>query len=409
VTKKVLVPGAGYGQVQVIRAARRLGHHVIVVSPHGDYPGFAEADTIYHEDVRDAEAVLGIARRERIDAIVSDQNDIPVETIGYVAEQLGLPGNDHATSRLFTHKDLMRARCQVLGVPCLEYGVATSADEAVSHAQRVGFPVMCKPVDSQSSKGVFRASDAAALTAGFAHSLRCSFSGRVIVERFVAGAEYCVEGLAIQGRFENLLALERTYFHHDSVFVPSMTTAPTGLDDDALEELLKTNTRVCEGFGLQTGLSHSEFIRDPEDGRFYLLETAARGGGVFISSHLVPFACRLDTQELLVRLALGQVPERIHDGAPKRAVRYACFYLSSGTIVDVRGVDAVRALDGVLHFYDAGLTVGSRAGGLVDKSSRLGPILMGADSPEEITALTQRMHDTLVVETDTAANAVVWE
>jgi carbamoyl-phosphate synthase large subunit len=294
-------------------------------------------------------------------------------------------------------------------VPCIEHGTATTVAEAIAMAERIGFPVMCKPIDNQSSKGVFKAADPAALIAGLGSAFRQSFSGTVIVERFIEGPEYCVEGVAIDGRFKNLLSLERAYFRHDRVFVPSMLTAPTTLDRRQDDELLAVNQTICEGFGLQNGFSHSEFILNQEDGRFYLVETAARGGGVFISSHLVAHACGFDTAEFLIRLALGE-RLRIEDYANRgRAVRYVCFYLSAGTIREVRGLDRIRSLPGVIGFHDAGIGVGTRARGLVDKSSRLGPVLLGCADLAEIEQATQAVRETLVISTDERENAVIWD
>ena len=106
---KLMIPGAGHGQAILAKKAKELGLYVVVVSPPGEYPGFAYADKTYHEDARDKEAVLRIARAEAVAGIVADQTDIPVETIGYVVEQLGLRGNDYATSRLF-HPEEPHAR-----------------------------------------------------------------------------------------------------------------------------------------------------------------------------------------------------------------------------------------------------------------------------------------------------------
>ena len=54
----ILVPGAGIGQVFLLKKAREMGLTTVVVSPEGDYPGFQYADIIYHEDVRNEEKVF---------------------------------------------------------------------------------------------------------------------------------------------------------------------------------------------------------------------------------------------------------------------------------------------------------------------------------------------------------------
>ena len=210
--KKIMVPGAGIGQVNVLKKAREMGVSTVVVSPDGDYPGFRYADVVYHADVRDRDRVLEIAQQEGIDGIVSDQNDIPVETIGYVAERLKLNGNSYATSKVYSRKDLMRAKCLETGVPSVPFDTAGDLDGCMKLAGELGFPLMCKPTDNQSSKGVFRVADPEGLPRVFNMVMANSFSGKIIIEKFIEGNEYIVDGLAIDGHYKSLLVLDNENF-----------------------------------------------------------------------------------------------------------------------------------------------------------------------------------------------------
>jgi hypothetical protein len=63
--------------------------------------------------------------------------------------------------------------------------------------------------------------------------------------------------------------------HGGGVFT-SRTLAP---NSDEAKALMKLNEEVLKAFGLVRGVSHTEFIRGKEDGKFYFLETSARVGG----------------------------------------------------------------------------------------------------------------------------------
>jgi len=386
-----------------------MGIFVIVVSPRGNYPGIKYANKMYYEDVRNKERILDIAERENIDGIVSDQNDIPVETIGYVTEQLSLTGNDHATSLLFTQKNLMREKCKEIGVPTISYDIAENVDEGVYIGERIGYPVMCKPVDNQSSKGVFKFSSKEELKQHINKSLSCSFSNKVIIEKHIEGNEYVIEGLAIDRAFKNLLLLERTYFQKKHVFIPSMVTSPTALPAEKAKELLALNETICTSFGLKYGLSHSEFILNLHDNKFYLVETAARGGGVFTSSHLLSYACNMDTAQLIIELCIGKKRDIETIKSAEKAVRYICFYIEQGKIKNIDGIDAIKSMPGILDFYDKNISIGDTYQGLVDKSSRLGPILLGSENLNEIEQTTEKIKETLIIGTENSENAVVWE
>ena len=407
--KKILVPGAGIGQVIVLKKAKEMGMTTVVVSPEGDYPGFRYADIVYHEDVRNAERVLEIARKEKIDGIVSDQNDIPVETMGYVAEILNLTGNSYATSKIYCRKDLMREKCKEIGMPSLAYGIATDLKGTLKIAREIGFPLMCKPTNNQSSKGVFKVDNEDALLRVFDEVLANAFSGEIIIEQFMEGNEYIVDGLAIEGNFKCLLILENENFNLKNILIPRGRTSPTSLSEDKVSELMSMDVQINTSFGLANGMSHNEYLLNPVDDRFYLIDAAARGGGAFISSHLLPYACGFDATEMLVRLACGE-PLDINDYPPaSKAVCYICFYLEAGEILQIDGMDKIRDMECVLGIHEVNLEPGKKVMGLVDKSYRLGPILVGCDTLPELNHAKHMIKNTLVISTDKNKNAVIWE
>ncbi len=407
--KKILVPGAGIGQVIILKKAQEMGLTTVVVSPEGEYPGFQHADIIYHEDARDQERVLEIARREKIAGIVSDQNDIPVETMGYVAEKLGLTGNSHATSKIYCRKDLMREKCREIGLPSLSYGMAADLSSSLKIAGEIGYPIMCKPTNNQSSKGVYRVDDEDGLKRVFDEVLDNSFSGEILLEQFLDGKEYIVDGIAIGGNCKSLLMLENENFKLKDIYIPRERTSPTGLPDDRVSELLSIDLKINTSFGLANGLSHNEYLLNSKDDKFYLIDAAARGGGAFISSHLLPYACGFDTIEMQIRLAMGE-PLDIRDYLPaSKAVSYICFYLMAGKILHIDGMEKIRDMNCVLGIHEANLEPGLKTMGLLDKSDRLGPIMIGCETLPELEKVKQVIRNTLVISTDKSKNAIIWE
>ena len=77
------------------------------------------ADKIYDLDLRRQDEILEIAQKEKIDGIITDQTDIPVRTMAYVADNMGLPGIGYDTACLFTDKGKMRQKLEELGIPVL--------------------------------------------------------------------------------------------------------------------------------------------------------------------------------------------------------------------------------------------------------------------------------------------------
>ena len=169
------------------------------------------------------------------------------------------------------------------------------------------------------------------------------------------------------------------------------------------------NTRIIKGFGLRQGITHSEFIMDGNE--IYLIETAARGGGVFISSDLIHLSCGLDTEKFLLDIATGQqhgLPEIL----PQQCVcGYLAFYIPTGTVVSVQGVQDVLALPYVHRNQLGKLRVGMvNEDGHTDKTSRLA-LIVSAPDRRTFEARAKTIRDLLKVETMTrdGIKPLIWE
>lgn len=129
----------------------------------------------------------------------------------------------------------------------------------------------------------------------------------MLVEQVAHGREFVVEGLAINGRFINLNVGDTYYFNIPDVFAATQRIFPTNADVVLRKKVEEINEKIIKGFGLKQGISHSEFIMNGDD--VILIETAARGGGVFISSDLIPLCTGLHTEEFLLNIAMGNINE----------------------------------------------------------------------------------------------------
>ena len=114
--KKILILGAGIYQVPLIKTAKRMGLYTIVASIRGNYPGFELADKVYYENTTDYSKILSIARREKIDGIITTGTDVAVITIGRVCDTLGLTGLGFKSAEIATDKLLMKSCYEKYGV-----------------------------------------------------------------------------------------------------------------------------------------------------------------------------------------------------------------------------------------------------------------------------------------------------
>ena len=401
--KRLMILGAGHNQVPIIKQAKQMGFETIAVSIAGDYPGFSIADKSYEIDVGEKEEILEVAMREEISGILTDQTDIPIPTVAYIAEQMGLPGIGYDCALRFTNKYKMRQFCEQSGIPVPKYLKASSVKAVYEKVKQLGFPFVIKPVDSQGSRGVAKVDHLNELEEKFQKALAYSACNLVILEEFVTGLEVVVQGFVSDFEFSNLLVGDRDYFDLPNVFIPKQTMFPSLLAEELKQRILDLNFRLITSFAPKFGLTHSEYIVDEETGDIRLVETAIRGGGVFISSDLVPLACGINVHELLIELASGKDNVRIdRNNLSSGASGYVCFYLPEGIIRRVNGMDKIISLPGVHKAYLQDVQPGKRTTQMTDKTKRLGPVLIAGKDRQALQETISAVQNTFQVEVETS-------
>ena len=408
--KKIMILGAGSYQMPLIENAHAKGYYVVAVTPPGDYPGIAAADKVYYHDAKDGEYALEAARKEGISGIISDQGDIFVRPVAYVAEKMGLPGNGYKTALTYTDKHLMRERGKELGLPTIESVVVDTLDEAIEAFRGFGGTAIIKPVDASSSRGISRIPDEEELIRKWDEAKSCSRSGGVIVERFVEGPQFEVDSIAAGGHVRPLMYADLNEFSIPNVFSSATRLYPSVADDSIIERLLEYNQKISEGFGMYQGISHNEYIMDEKTGELYLIEAALRGGGTYIATDIARMQSGIDTQKFLVEVAMGERTELPEFEMNQCHCGYVCFYMPPGEIISMEGADEVEALDYVIRTKLGEFSVGQKTHAATDKNQRCA-IILRADSREEILDRIETIKGMLdiKVKTDEGIKGPIWE
>lgn len=401
--KKLMILGASALQLPLIARAKERGLFVIVVSPGKDELGKKYADIGVEADVRNREAVLKAAIEYKIDGIITDQTDIPVRTVAYVAEKMGLPGIGFETACLFTDKYLMREKCKQLGIKTLEYKMCEDVKSAEEFFEKLDGKAIIKPVDNQGSRGVCFVNSIEELRKEFSSALEYSAEKKVLIEQVAEGREFVVEGMMYKSDFKNLIAGDTYYFDIPNVFSAYERVFPTNADSKLRERVEALNEKIIRGFNLKQGITHSEFIMNGDD--IILIETAARGGGVFISSDLISLSTGLCTEDFLIDIALGNDFEDDNIQRDANACCYLAFYLPVGTIVSNDGIEEVRALPYTYRDNLDSIQVGVKTKVYTDKTSRYN-VSLSANNREELDSRIHEVREILngiVVKTEEGA------
>jgi cyanophycin synthetase len=90
-----------------------------------------------------------------------------------------------------SNKELTNRLLHEIGIPVPRSSIVRSADQAVSAASRLGYPVVIKPLDGNHGRGVFvNLTDEEEVREFYASAEDESRSGQIIVETFIPGKDY---------------------------------------------------------------------------------------------------------------------------------------------------------------------------------------------------------------------------
>lgn len=410
--EKLLVIGAGPGQMHVIKAAKKLGYHVTVVSVPGDYPGFKIADEIFYEDIFNTDSIIAYAKEHGIQGVVSDQSDMAAPLVGKVAEALGLPTWGSETAVKFTDKVRMRDVFEELGLPVPAYFHATTLEEAQKGIAEIGYPVVIKPTDAFASRGVFKVYNEAELIDYFPRSLDASRSKNIIVEQFLQGDQYFCQGFVQEHKLRLYAFSDRYYYDLPDVAIPYTNAFPAKISQDFQNRMTEMFTKVVDHLHPLFGHVWAEWIYNKESDKFYIIEIAIRGGGAFVTDELIPRAYGIDSQPFLVNAAMGHNERKFEDEVIiPRSAAFFSFLLPEGTIKKIEGLEAVNTIPGVVKTDYKKMAVGDVVPPIENKGSRYGMVIIEGKDRDELDSVLNVVKRTanIEVETKDGIKGIIWD
>jgi biotin carboxylase len=371
----------------------------------------------FHDEAASIDAVMQAGRERRLDAVLA-VGDRPVTLAARAAEALGLPGNPPGAAAASAHKARARQRFRDAGLPVPWTRELRVVDDIEPIAGGLRYPVVIKPAALSGSRGVIRAGSPVELAAAFGRltrllarpEIRAQRTGAeedLLIEEFIEGREYAVEGLVTGGHFRALAIFDKPDpldgpFFEETIYV-TPSAAPTPIQD----QIVQTIGAGTRALGLRHGPVHAE-CRVNRRGVF-ILEIAARPIGG-LCSRVLRFVrgsgtalCSLE--HLLLRHALGQdVSTWVRE--PDAASVMMIPIPRSGVFRTVSGEEDARA---VACVEDVRITAkpDQRLEPLPEAGSYLGFIFARAPGATEAEAAVREAHRRLTFGIDAAIDVRV--
>ena len=379
--KKIMILGAGTYQVPLIQTARRMGLYTIVVSIPGDYQGFALADKIYELDTRDKDGILEAAREEQIDGICTSGTDVAVSTIGYVCEKMGLSGIPQEAAAILTDKALMKEAFLKGGVSASTGMRVYSLTEARSAAERIGYPVVVKRVDSSGSRGITVVEQPERLEEAYHHAAKRSTRDYVLVEGFIRGTEIGVDGFVQDGQLVFMAPHTKFVYRGKNTTIPVGHAFPYTCSREVYDEIGRQMQAAVTASGAdQCSVNADVFV---DGNKISIIEMGGRTGATCIPE-LISIYYGFDFYEKMIRSALG---EQVEFNCTGRQPCMAKLLLSpiEGKISHIN-IEGIRKLEeqGVTVSLD--FPVGHKVFAMADGTDRIGHIIARTENESRLDA-----------------------
>jgi urea carboxylase len=316
---KVLIANRGEIAVRIIKTLRKMG--IASVAVYSDADRFTKAVQLADEAVRLGPAPAAESYLD-VDAVIAACQATGAEAVhpgyGFLSENTGFArrlaeagitfiGPTPENIEAFGLKHTARELALSSGVPLLPgTGLLASAEEALTAAKTIGYPVMLKSTAGGGGIGMSLCADAAALAAAFdgvQRTARASFGdARVYLERFVSGARHVEVQLFGDGKGRVIALGERDCsLQRRNQKVLEETPAP-GLPETVRYRLHEAAVNLGRAVSYRSA-GTVEFIYDAEREEFYFLEVNTR---LQVEHPVTEAVFGIDLVEWMIRQAAGE-------------------------------------------------------------------------------------------------------
>ena len=342
-----MILGAGPLQIPAIRKAKEMGLSVVVADMNPDAIGFKESGIIKEViSTTDTSKILKSAKHHAINGIMTVASDVPMPTVATVCESLNLNGISVRTALNATNKAEMRNCLDKAGVPIPKYCVAYSLDQFFELCNNFEEKIVVKASDNSGNRGICLVdypSDKETLTKAYQYAKTSSHDGRVLLEEYMDGEEFSVEGISVNGTYHVIQVTDKITTG-EPYFVEIGHTQPSAQSDETLNKIKAVAKSGVEALGITEGPSHTEIKLTSKGPK--IVEIGARLGGGCITSHLVPLSTGVDMIESNIKIALGELPDIESKYSKGAAIRF--FKCKAGVFVNIKGLEEAKTLKGVV-------------------------------------------------------------
>ncbi len=401
--KKLLILGANPETAGLVKKANELGIYTIVTDYNPDAYAKQFASLALNIDANDLDALYEYVIEEKIDGILVGVAEALLPTYQKLCKKLGFPCYAELDIlELMSDKKQFKDICRKHDVPVVEeYQVDFSNNHAVS---QVKLPVVVKPVDSCSSKGISVCKTEQELLCGIEKALSFSKSKQLLIEKYMTGEEVIVY-YTFQNGEPILTAMCDRYTNREQEGVAQLPTSYIYPSRYLKKYIFETDEKVKKMFksiGIRHGTMFIQGFIDEGGGvRFY--EPGYRLNGAQ-EHYIVNAITGIDVKELMINFALtGKMSdENLSRKANPIFPQWGCklsVLVKLGKIAKMEGLEEIASIPEVVSINPS-YRVGETVTGMGTLKQIVCRFFIVANSKEELKNVIDKINATFVVENE---------
>jgi hypothetical protein len=320
--KRVLIIATttGYQIRSFGEAAETLGVRLAFASDRCeqlDDPWWDQAIPIrFHDELGAVHAIVDAFGSSPPDGVIA-VGDRPVTVAARVNAAFRLPGNPVPAALATRNKLESRRALQAAGLPVPMFRAIALTDDPWATSLTLPYPVVLKPLALSGSRGVIRVDSSCQFVRAFdrvrallaqpdVRIERDSAHNTLLVESFIPGSEYAIEGVLTGGVLRTFAIFDKPDPMDGPFFEETIYLTPSRESAEIQREIASTVAAGVAAVGLRHGPVHAECRVN--DGGVHLLEVAARPIGGLCSKALrfVSPGGEASLEEVLLRHALRE-------------------------------------------------------------------------------------------------------
>ena len=313
---KLVILGTNEYQNPLIIRAKELGYETHVFGWPTGAIGEKTADVYHPVNILDYDLLWEEVQKIEPCGVASIASELAMHPMNFLLRKMGIPCNSVETEKIATNKYSMRCAMRDGGIDGPRFALVNESFYK-NKISEFAFPLIVKPVDLSSSRGVMKINTPDDVDAAIEYAMSWSKIKQAIIEEFIEGPEYSGESIAYDGEYKLLAVTEKTTTGEPH-FVETGHKQPADLSDEMYHKVESTLYKAFAAMGIQYGAIHPEF-RITKEGRICFMEIGARMGGDCIGSDLVPLSSGYDYMGMVIDVCCGCEPSFKKINKPKQA------------------------------------------------------------------------------------------